>query len=412
MTKPTALVIAADAWAADEFGGAFKIASEFAIHCAGTGREVHYLCCDSKATGVRTARDQGVTVWRYPRPVSSGTTSFANFLTHVKGAGSALRDISKAVNREFVFNGHGHLPYFAGLQRRDPLIGRRVMSVHSPLADEYLANREEGALGPRAQAARWSFRQIEKRCYRNSDLVQCDSMYTASLLSGQFPRETSGRVTVCPGYVDYERMSARLSRREARLQLRAACWQTDDICFFSLRRHARRMGLDNLIRAFSWLKRSSDSTLPKCRLILGGDGPETVSLKALAQSSGLSSDIHFLGRIDETEKPLHYRAADCFVLPTRALEGFGLIVLEAFAAGTAVIATPVGAIPEVLGDFGAECLTTGTEAEDIGRAMRAFLVSGREEDEKGEEKRRLHARKFDMARVLPELELVVMGEKA
>ncbi len=410
MENKTPLVIAADAWAADEVGGAFKIASDFAVFCAKNGREVHYLCCDTKRTGEKTARHEGVTVWRYPRPASSGTTGIANFLSHMKGAGAALRDLCEAVNREFVLNGHGHLPYFAGLHRRDIRITRRVMSVHSPLAEEYAANREGGALELRAKAVHWGFRQIEKKCYRKSDLVQCFSQYTASLLSREFAVETSGRIAVCPGYVDFERMSVRLSRQEARLKLRSAFWRTDDVCFFSLRRHTKRMGLDNLIRAFAWVKRSAASSLPKFRLILAGDGPETGQLKALAGSMALSDDIHFPGRIEESEKALHYRAADCFVLPTRALEGFGLIVLEAFAAGTPIIATPVGAIPEVLGEFGAESLTSGTEAEDIGRAMLTFLSSRPENDDR-EEARRRYAQTFDKARVLSRLELAIMGDQ-
>ena len=44
-------------------------------------------------------------------------------------------------------------------------------------------------------------------------------------------------------------------------------------------------------------------------------------------------------------------AADFFVLPTRELEGFGLVILESMACGTPVLGTPVGAIPELIGTF-------------------------------------------------------------
>ena len=54
------------------------------------------------------------------------------------------------------------------------------------------------------------------------------------------------------------------------------------------------------------------------------------------------------GEVSEQDLPLMYGACDAFVLPTRSLECFGLIAIEALSAGRPVMATPVGAIPEVL----------------------------------------------------------------
>src|SRR5207249_11624167 len=56
----------------------------------------------------------------------------------------------------------------------------------------------------------------------------------------------------------------------------------------------------------------------------------------------------FLGFIPDETLPSYYHAADVFVLPTRELEGFGLVTVEALACGTPVLGTPVGATPEVL----------------------------------------------------------------
>ena len=62
----------------------------------------------------------------------------------------------------------------------------------------------------------------------------------------------------------------------------------------------------------------------------------------------MSERIIFLGRLSDDALALAYQAADVFLLPTTALECFGLIILEAFACECPVIATDAGAIPEVM----------------------------------------------------------------
>ncbi len=132
------------------------------------------------------------------------------------------------------------------------------------------------------------------------------------------------------------------------------------------------MGIDHLIKAAAWLKSETGGKVG-FKVMIGGDGPLRESLKRSVQDSGMEDTIHFLGRIPDEELPLYYQASDCFVLPTRALECFGLIILESFACGTPVIATPIGSIPEVLGPFSKRSLTDGVDPKSIGKAMMKFL---------------------------------------
>ena len=75
--------------------------------------------------------------------------------------------------------------------------------------------------------------------------------------------------------------------------------------------------------------------------------------------------VRFWGRATDDELSDLYAATDFFVLPTRALEGFGLVILEALASGVPVLGTPVGAIPDVLGRLDSRLVMPGAETEDI-----------------------------------------------
>ena len=60
-----------------------------------------------------------------------------------------------------------------------------------------------------------------------------------------------------------------------------------------------------------------------------------------------------------------YHAADLAILPTLSLEGFGLVVLESLAAGTPILGTPVGGIPEILRPFCEDLVLPGYSPQHI-----------------------------------------------
>lgn len=73
--------------------------------------------------------------------------------------------------------------------------------------------------------------------------------------------------------------------------------------------------------------------------------------------------------VTEEQLPLCYRAANFSVVPTVALEGFGLIVVESLAAGTLVLGTPVGAIPEILRPFSEDLVFAGTQPQQLAQGI-------------------------------------------
>jgi teichuronic acid biosynthesis glycosyltransferase TuaC len=80
-------------------------------------------------------------------------------------------------------------------------------------------------------------------------------------------------------------------------------------------------------------------SLPGHTLLLIGDGPDLVALRALAARLGVSDRVTFLGRRPHAELPRWYTAADLLVLAS-SREGWANVLLEAMACGTPVLATP------------------------------------------------------------------------
>jgi len=110
--------------------------------------------------------------------------------------------------------------------------------------------------------------------------------------------------------------------------------------------HLPHKNLPRLIRAFALVR----DMLPDCRLALvGRKGRNTPELETEISRAELGDCVHILGHVSEDELAACYRNARLFVFPS-LMEGFGLPLLEAFAAGVPVAASNVGPLPEVGGD--------------------------------------------------------------
>lgn len=209
--------------------------------------------------------------------------------------------------------------------------------------------------------------------------IEQENLKTAAAiltLSGVFQSELRRfgvppeKATIIPGGVNRDRFSVDVADVDARSKARARIGlpSGDFPVLLSIRRLVPRMGLENLLTAFPHVREA----FPKARLIIGGRGPLEEALKAQAKSLGIADAVMFAGFIPDEQVADYYRSADVFVLPTLALEGFGLVTVESLACGTPVIATPVGAIPEVLGDLEQRLLTKGTDAAALSDALLSY----------------------------------------
>jgi len=110
---------------------------------------------------------------------------------------------------------------------------------------------------------------------------------------------------------------------------KATPWPTEGPTIFFVGRHEPRKGLEVLLDAFADLP-------PDVRLWIGSDGPETARLQAKAAGD---PRVEWLGRVTEREKASRLRGADVFCAPSLHGESFGVVLLEAMAAGCAIVAS-------------------------------------------------------------------------
>jgi glycosyltransferase involved in cell wall biosynthesis len=101
-----------------------------------------------------------------------------------------------------------------------------------------------------------------------------------------------------------------------------------------------------------------------------GDGPARESLVRRAEALDLGGRVTFFG--SQPVAPATYRALDLLVIPSRS-EGFPNVLLEALSEGCPVVATRVGAIPDIVGDSRAAILVPPGDperlADGIGQAL-------------------------------------------
>lgn len=106
-----------------------------------------------------------------------------------------------------------------------------------------------------------------------------------------------------------------------------------------------RKGPEQLLRAYLRLKVHR----PGLRLIVAGEGPERERCQDMVPVR-LRSDVLFLGRVSDTGKRRLLRSCDVFVAPATGGESFGIVLVEAMAAGTAVVASDIPGFRSVVTD--------------------------------------------------------------
>lgn len=201
---------------------------------------------------------------------------------------------------------------------------------------------------------------LERMAFRQATGVFVLSRFSEQLVRSRHP---SAAVHVVGGGVDEAFFAEPPDPRECRTRLGIP----DGLLLFTARRLEPRMGVDILIEA---LARIDDDSVV---LAVAGSGSSRGDLDRRVHELGLRSRVRLLGQVSEDDLRSLYAAADLFVLPTVAYEGFGMSTVEALAAGTPALGTAVGATPEILGALGAEFVVPRAEPAALAAAIRQVL---------------------------------------
>jgi phosphatidylinositol alpha-mannosyltransferase len=191
---------------------------------------------------------------------------------------------------------------------------------------------------------------------RRLDRLVAVSESARSLVSSYFP----GDYELIPNGIDVDRFSVAGERPDS---LPAG----EPVVLF-VGRNEKRKGLPVLLKAFPILQRE----IPGCRLVLVGEGLDDKTV--LRELDGqLRENVSAVGFVGDEELPAYYGAADVFCAPALGGESFGVVLLEAMACGTAVVASDITGYRDVLDRTGGGRLFKSGDPEDLALALVELL---------------------------------------
>ncbi|WP_271253992.1 glycosyltransferase family 4 protein [Pseudanabaena sp. Chao 1811] len=238
-----------------------------------------------------------------------------------------------------------------------------VIHFHGPWA---LESKAEGA-GKLSVWGKWA---IEKLVYKRANGFIVLSKAFRQILHKTYDVPLD-KIFIVGGGINTSEFNLDLSIAQARGKLG---WQQNRRIILCVRRLVHRMGLENLIAAIAKVRQK----YPDVLLLIAGKGAIADALRSQIQELQLEDHVQLLGFVSDQDLAIAYRAAELSIVPTVALEGFGLIVIESLAAGTPVLGTPIGGIPEILNPFNADLILEGSTSAHLAQGMIEALSGQRQ----------------------------------
>jgi glycosyltransferase involved in cell wall biosynthesis len=350
----------------DEVGGAWGVTYEVNKRLVARGHNVHLITCKPSETLPDYEIIEGVHFHRVSFKASKG------FISLWRAVRKKVRQIHKSGEIDLV---HIHNPLVGFMAILLPQLWKvpKVCHFHSSWYDEEKINE----IGPDSFEIPWKLK-IKLQLIRFMEGVGYAMSRTLFFLSEysknrflKYYNFTQPNLCVIPGGVDIEAFQPPASKEEIVTIRKKLNLSTETPLLLTARRLEQRMGLENLIRATAILHRQFPDL--KFQLVITGKGSLRDKLERLILEQEVSHCVSLVGLVPRETLPLYFRCADLFVLPTTAIEGFGLVTAEALASGLPVMGTPVGATEEILQQIDQRLLFRNTSPEGLAEGIETYL---------------------------------------
>jgi len=227
------------------------------------------------------------------------------------------------------------VPLPASGRRIDKLLAARHLDIlhvqvpHSPLMSQKVINRsspDTAVIGtfhilPASRLAIFGSRALRLAYF--TGLRRFDTVLSVSLPAARFAKQFFGLDSeVVPNVVDLKRFVPSSAQKQV---------PQTDILF--LGRLVPRKGCQELLEAFRLLHKRH----PRVKLTVAGDGPERSELEKFVAKNNLGGSVSFMGYIEESDKAGLLAGAKIACFPSLHGESFGIVLLEAMAAGSGVV---------------------------------------------------------------------------
>jgi glycosyltransferase involved in cell wall biosynthesis len=348
----------------DDVGGAWGLTYETNKRLVARGHKVYQITCKSSENQPTKEVIDGIQYYRVSLRESKGILRLWN---------AVRKKVKVIIKLESIHLIHIHNPLIGFLVLLQPSLWKvpKVYHFHSSWFDEERINTVSTArISLRLKIRLVMIKIMEWVCYRFSRTLFFLSEYSKNHFKDYYSLSKPNLIII-PGGVDLKDFHP-LKPEENNNAIREKLnFKKGVPLILTVRRLEERMGLENLILAVEILIKKNPEKI--FQLAIVGKGSLQQRLEHLIVKKKLSNTIRLTGLIPRETLPLYFRVADLFVLPTTAIEGFGLVTVEALASGLPVMGTPVGATKEILALVDKDLLFEGTLPNSLAKGMEHFL---------------------------------------
>src|SRR3989338_8822149 len=343
------ILMVSDGYFPEKVGGSYRYLAGLSRELVRRGHNIHVIVPKIEDGLSDTETINSVTIHRYRY---SKTSPLINLISQIINSRKIFNKILTEAKPSLI-NFHHALPSLGIVKLKSIKNIPKVFTFYGPWGEEY-RSRDNTSLLSNIHTKLMLF-------FEKYVISKCRSVLVLSEFSKFQLKEIHGvkseKVSVIPSGLDISSFSLG-DKMAARKRLNIF---EDSKILLTIRRLDPRMGLDVMLRAFTIIT----AKIKGVRLLIGGTGPSLSALIKLRDELELTDSVDFIGHISEENLPYYYRAADISILPSRELEGFGLMTIESLSCGTPVIGTPVGSTTEILGKFEEKLLFKDSNADSM-----------------------------------------------